>query len=320
MSSAVHGPSFKKYAETVPDVHLSACCDLDENKARDYQEKYGFANYYTDMERMLDIEKPDAVSLIVPEKLTCEIACRILNLGYPLIMEKPPGKTVAEIDRMIAAAEASGVATRVALNRRYAPHVSKLKELLAQTNDESKLQHVRYEFVRIRRTDADFTLTAIHAIDATRFIVGSDYREVSFHYQEFPELGPTVANVFMDCVFESGVTAHVSLCPVTGMITERCVVHCYDNMFLLDIPIWSGMMTHAAGSLKHIVQGEVVFDDTQLYSQEDQYIASGFYEENVSFFEDLRLNRVPAGDLKNARQSVEVMEAMRDRLPIYRKV
>lgn len=36
MSTLVHGPSFKKYAEEYKDVCLAACCDLDEEKAKEY--------------------------------------------------------------------------------------------------------------------------------------------------------------------------------------------------------------------------------------------------------------------------------------------
>jgi myo-inositol 2-dehydrogenase / D-chiro-inositol 1-dehydrogenase len=71
------------------------------------------------MRRMLDTERPDAVSLVAPVERTCELACLILECGFPLLVEKPPGRTVAEVDRMIAAA--GGVAHQVAFNRRFAP-------------------------------------------------------------------------------------------------------------------------------------------------------------------------------------------------------
>ena len=79
------------------------------------------ARYTRPSIQILSAERPDAVCLVVPEPLTCELACQVLEMGYPLIMEKPPGRTVEEIDRMTSAAEAAGVPTKVAFNRRYEP-------------------------------------------------------------------------------------------------------------------------------------------------------------------------------------------------------
>ena len=182
MSTSVHGPSHAKYAATHPGTLLAACCDLDEQKAIRYRDKFGYARHYSDLVEMLETEKPDAVCLIAPVDLTCELSCRILAMGFPLLMEKPPGKTVAELDRMIAAAEARGVPTQVAFNRRYTPVVRALKGMVTD------LQHIRYDFTRVRRTDADFSLTAIHGVDAVRFLAGADYASVRFRYQAARQL------------------------------------------------------------------------------------------------------------------------------------
>src|SRR6266571_2151554 len=98
-----HGPSLALYAARHPGTVLLACCDLDPGKAERYRAQFGFGRAYTDLRRMLDTERPDAVSLVAPVERTCELACLILEWGFPLLLEKPPGRTVAEVDRMIAA-------------------------------------------------------------------------------------------------------------------------------------------------------------------------------------------------------------------------
>lgn len=314
MANGYHGPSYARYAATHPATELVACCDLDEGKARRYREKFGFSRYYTDFEHMLDTERPDAVCLMAPEPLTSELSCRILSRGYPLIMEKPPGRTTAEIDRMIAAADATGAPTQVAFNRRYTPLLRELKRHLSEAG---ALQHIRYDFTRIGRTDADFSLTAIHGIDTARFLVGSDYEKVRFHYQEFPMLGPTTANIFMDCTFVSGATAHLDFCPVTGVVVERATIYLHDRTFFLNLPMWAGL--DAPGRLQSFCRGAAELDVTGLEITDgpEPYMMSGFYAENVFFFDDIRNGRRPAGDLKDARQSVEIAQCIRERRPEY---
>jgi len=319
MSTRGHGPSYAKYAAAHDDVELAACCDLDEQKAIKYRDAFGFAKHYTNLTEMLDTERPDAVCLIAPVSLTCELSCRIMAMGYPLIMEKPPGMTVEETDRMIAAADEHGVPTQVALNRRYAPLIRELKRLLSERCRPSDIHHIRYDFFRYNRKDADFSTTAIHGIDTVRFLAGSDYEHVRFHYQPFPALGPAVANIFLDCTLGSGATAFLGFCPVAGLIIERATVNTLDNTYFLDIPMWKAF--DDPGRLRHVEKKELLLDVTgeQITDGPEAFELSGFYGENASFFDDLRAGRRPAGDLRSARQSVEIAQCIRERQSEYRK-
>ncbi|NOZ21902.1 MAG: Gfo/Idh/MocA family oxidoreductase [Planctomycetes bacterium] len=319
MSTRGHGPSCAKYAATHPDTVLAACCDLDEAKAITYRDTFGFAKHYTDLVTMLDTERPDAVCLIAPVALTCELSCRIMEMGYPLIMEKPPGMTVEETDRMIAVAEAKDVSNQVALNRRHTPLIRELKRLLSEGFQPSEIQNIRYDFFRYNRKDADFSTTAIHGIDTVRFLAGSDYAHVRFHYQPFPELGDTVANIFMDCTMESGATAHLNFCPVAGLIIERATVNLLDHTFFLHIPMWRAF--DDPGRLIHVEKKETVLDVTgeDITDGPEPFELSGFYGENASFFDDLRAGRRPVGDVKSARQSVEIAQCIRERKEEYHK-
>ena len=130
MSLSGHGPAFAKYKKDYEDVCLAGCCDLDEQKAIEYKEKFGFEKHYTDYKLMLDEIKPDVVSLICPVKFTKELSIDIIKKGYNIILEKPPGLNREEIYEMIEAAKSSGVFVRTAFNRRYTPIFLKLKEYL----------------------------------------------------------------------------------------------------------------------------------------------------------------------------------------------
>lgn len=312
-----HGPTYAWYATEYPDTVLAACCDLDFKRAETFRERFGFARCYTDIETMLDAEKPDAVCLVAPEAQTCALSCLILKRGIPLLMEKPPGQTVAEIDRMIAEAERSGAANQVAFNRRTMPILVRLRSLIAEQVTSNALQHIRVDFTRTGRTDPDFSATAIHGIDTARFLAQSDYQEIRFRYQPLPHYGANVANVFLDAVFENGITAHLNFCPVSGELVERITLYADDQTFHLNLPIWNSL--DAPGRLQHLRKNEYLLDVPCEVAAGGgtEFEVNGFYGENVAFFEAIRAGNHPANNLKSARQSVEVMEYFRQRIALY---
>jgi len=312
-----HGPSYAAYASARPDTELVACCDLNRDRAVAFQHKFGFARCYTDLVQMLETERPDAVCLVSPVPVTCELSCKVMSMGYPLLMEKPPGRTLEELERMIAAADAADVPQQVAFNRRYAPLSREFRRVLVDDIPPHAVQHIRYEMVRVQRKDRDFSTTAIHGIDAARFLVGSDYAHVRFHYQPLPELGPGVCNIFMDCTFESGATGHLSFCPVSGMVVERATLHALDHTLLLHHPVHGG--PDAEGRLLHLHKRAVKRDvkATDLAQWGEEFELDGFYGENASFFDDIRAGRRPAGDLRSARQSLEIAQCISARQEEY---
>ena len=306
-----HGPAYQRYAALHPGVELTACCDIDQSRADEFKNRYGFKRSYHDYRAMLNQEQPDAVCLLVPPEHIAEMSCTILEQGYPLLTEKPPGRNTAEIDRMIAAASQRSTPNQVAFNRRYMPLIVALKQYLGRL--QMPIQYIRYDFSRINRRDADFSTTAIHGIDTARYLVGSDYQHVRFHYQEMPELGPQVANILMDCTFTSGATGQLNFCPVTGLVLERATLHASDHTIFLNLPVWNSYDT--PGKLQHFQAGKLVYEMGGLQAAEssDEYVVNGFYGENASFFDDLQQGKRPAGDLESGRQSVEIADCIRAR-------
>ena len=312
ITTACHGPAYTKYAASHPDTELTACCDVDASRAEALRRQFGFARAYTDYLSMLEMEKPNAVCLNVPEKLLCEMGCRIMEMGFPLFSEKPPGVTVAEINRLIDVARSSGVIHQVAFNRRFTPLVVELKCQLW----EIKVHHLDHQFYRFGRMDSDFSTTAIHAIDTVRFLLG-DYQQICFHYQELPELSQKtpIVNTFMEGTFASGATAFMSICPVTGINVERTTVHGADHSFFLSMP--NG--PDRPGSLLHYQKGQLVekLDGAEFCGNNEDFVLGGFEAENTAFFEAVRSGQQPVHDFQSSLQSVEVMVCLREQMTEY---
>ncbi|HBX88142.1 MAG TPA: hypothetical protein DEG09_05945 [Marinilabiliaceae bacterium] len=315
-SSRVHGPSLRKYAGLNPQAVLAACCDMDGSKAAEYSRKFGFMKYYSDFEKMLDKEKPDAVSIVTPIEATFNVVSKVMKHGFPVIFEKPPGKDSGEARELLSISKQYNIPNRVAFNRRFMPLVRKLKQLMLENIKPGTIQNIEYHMGRFNRRDPDFSMTAIHGIDVVRYIMDSDYKHVKFFYQEFPELGHGVANIYMHCIFENGATASINFCPVSGATDERVRIDALDNTFLLHMPFRGSY--DSDGKLVYIQKNCVITDLTgkEVLDGDEPFETSGIYYENASFFDSLISGHNPQ-EIETTIQSVEVAECIGKRLPEY---
>lgn len=86
---------------------------------------------YTFLEAMLDAH-PDicAVSLCTPPQVRYELAKTALDRGKHVFLEKPPGATLGEVDRLRLRAEAAGVTLFASWHSRFAAGVSPARHWL----------------------------------------------------------------------------------------------------------------------------------------------------------------------------------------------
>lgn len=312
ISTTSHAPVYKRYAASFPDVEL-VCCDINFSTAESFCAEHGFAHAYQDYQEMLTVEKPDAVCLNVPEHLIASMGCQVMQMGYPLLAEKPPGLTVSEIDQLISTAQSTGAIHQVAFNRRHAPLMIELKQMLRGQS----IHHINHQFYRVGRTRYDFSTTAIHAIDSIRFLAGCDFQHLRFQYQEFPALSETVpvANFFLDGSMTSGASVNMSISPITGVNTETTILHTFERTFIIKFQIGS----ENPGTLQCFEKGKLIIDlnAVDFSRTTDDSILNGFENENISFFSAVRAGRQPTDTFASCRQSVEVMQAMRERQAEY---
>ena len=77
------------------------------------------------------LERCDAALVALPNALHARVCVELLERGRHVLVEKPMATTVAECDRMIAAARASGAVLRVGLVRRFIPAYLLAAEIIA---------------------------------------------------------------------------------------------------------------------------------------------------------------------------------------------
>lgn len=86
--------------------------------------------FYTDYNKMLDEQKPDAVSIVVPTPFHYEVATSVMQRGVHCLLEKPITSSVDEADSLIALAKSKGVVFTVGHIEHYNPLIIELKKLL----------------------------------------------------------------------------------------------------------------------------------------------------------------------------------------------
>jgi len=111
----------------LPEVTLVGVSDPAEETAKSIASKYG-TNAYTDYLNMLDVEKPDAVTISVPTVLHKDIALEVIDRRISLLIEKPIAYTIDEAEEIIKAAELAGVKLMIGHIERFNSAIIALKQ------------------------------------------------------------------------------------------------------------------------------------------------------------------------------------------------
>lgn len=121
-------------------AQLVGLCDSSRTRMdyynRQIQEKFSHPpvpSYLADQfEKMVREQKPDAVIVCTSDFMHHHYIVRAMELGCDAISEKPMTVDAAKARDIFHAIEKTGRKLRVTFNYRYAPHVTKLRELIMQ--------------------------------------------------------------------------------------------------------------------------------------------------------------------------------------------
>ncbi|MBP3647345.1 MAG: Gfo/Idh/MocA family oxidoreductase [Clostridia bacterium] len=116
------------------NVEIVAICDIKIEKARAMAEKYGIPQIFENYKDLLALPELDAVDICTPNYLHSIIAVEALERGLHVFCEKPDAVSVAEVEKMQAAADKSGKVLMVMRNNRYMPISSFTKKYIADGN------------------------------------------------------------------------------------------------------------------------------------------------------------------------------------------
>ncbi len=304
-----HGPAQMAFRAANPDAELAACCDADPVRAREYAGSFGFGRSYSDAQAMLSAERPDAVVMAVPPEATCAAACPVLERGFPLLLEKPPGMTPAELERLIAALGKGGGRAQVAFNRHYMPVMRRALEILSGAFPPGSVEQVDYEMIRLERWDPDFSTTAIHALDAALLLARGPLRSAEIQYKLHRSGAREAADVALEARCQAGPRVLVRIRPVSSDNAESAAIRGAGQSLVVRITV--SPQSRGDGCVEHWRDGRVValFSDRE-FGAVDRLGVRG---ETEAFLEAVRSGGPLSPRPEDCRQQVALMEAIRAR-------
>ncbi len=133
--------------QRLSNVEIIGVADVDEARARALAEQYKLPAAFSSLESLLD-KCPDVIHVLTPPAAHAENAIEALTHGCHVMVEKPLATTVADCDRIAAAAQAAGKLVCVDHSLLRDPFVVKAMDLVRSgaIGDVVGVDHLRSQF------------------------------------------------------------------------------------------------------------------------------------------------------------------------------
>lgn len=156
-----------------PDVEFCAVAGRNAERAQRRAAEYS-VRAYTNISQMLEQEKPDLVSLSLPNQGHFEPTLQVIQAGFPLLVEKPLVFDLGEADTLLAEASARGLFFAINFNHRYAKPVQMAHQAI-QSGDLGILNFATWRFGGDGGGDhlyGNLIETQCHGFDMLEFLCG----------------------------------------------------------------------------------------------------------------------------------------------------
>lgn len=155
------------------DVDFCAIVGRGLEKTKERAARFG-VNAYTDIGEMLDKERPDLVSLCLPNQNHFEATLQVIQAGYPLLVEKPLVFVLKEADILLEEASKRDLFFAINFNHRYAKPVQLAYEAI-RTGKLGELTFASWRFGGDGASDhphANLIETQCHGFDMLEHLCG----------------------------------------------------------------------------------------------------------------------------------------------------
>ena len=206
--------------------------------------KNGFLVASTDIEQAL-VDAVDTVVIATQHNLHASQTIQALEKGKHVFVEKPLALTHEEIDQIEAAQKVANTLLMVGYNRRFSPHIQKIKSLLdAKPMPKTFIMTMNPGEISMDHWTQDSAVgggriigEACHYIDLMRFLAGSkikSFNAVRMGENEFVEL--TEDKALISLTFEDGSMGSLHYFANGGQSfpKERIEVFCDNAVLQLD--------------------------------------------------------------------------------------
>lgn len=284
----------KNHLRVFNDMGVLAClCDVDPSRASQWSQKYG-CKAYSDVDKMLDSEKLDAVTVCTPTTTHFEIASKILGRKINTFVEKPMTATSADGAKLAGLAKDSGAFLTVGFIERFNPAVAGAKKAIKEKalGDPLLLEFHRENKWVGRITDVGIVAdTTVHDIDTARWLFDEEPKVV------FARVGYVISEKREDFAavtlgFQGKKTAFMVSNWVTPKRLRQLTIVCTQGVITLDF-----------------ITQETRFDDANGTSIPRRDFREPLTAEMESFLDSIKNGRAPVVRPKDGLNNTIIAEA-----------
>lgn len=203
-------------SEDLPGAILQVVCDASSERARQVAESSGAADVATDPVETIRRNDVDAVLIASPDETHAPLSLAAIEVGKPVLCEKPLSQSSKECLGVIEAEVARGRQfVQLGFMRRFDPSYRSMKASL----DDGSLGRaiMMHNFHRNVEAPANFTgqmaitNSAPHEFDVARFVLGADYSAISVFQPAGIDASQTGAPVFMVLETDKGQLVNIEV-------------------------------------------------------------------------------------------------------------
>ena len=206
------GPNLARNFDRLPEAELAWICDGSEQARERWSTAFPRTRATADLDDLLADDELDAVVVATDVPSHAALAERVLVAGKHCFVEKPLAVSVADAERVVAAAEAAGRVLMVGHLLEYHPGV----ELLKQMVDAGDLGDVRYVYSnrlnlgKLRADENALWSLGAHDVSVLLRLAGEEPYECRAVGESY--MRPGIEDVvFCYLRFPSGLAAHMHL-------------------------------------------------------------------------------------------------------------
>jgi predicted dehydrogenase len=310
------GPNLARNFDRLAETELAAICDASEPARERWSQQFPGARVCADFDELLSDEQIDAVVIATPVPLHADMAVRALEARKHCFVEKPLAQSVADAERVVAAAEDAGCVLMVGHLLEYHPGVRKLKDVAGsgQLGDIRYVYGNRLNLGKLRPDENALWSLGAHDVSVLLFLAEEEPSELHAFGESYMNQ-PIEDVVFCYLRFPSGLMAHLHLSWLDPHKERRFTIVGSDKMATFDD--------------MELEQKLVIYDKgfDQDYSSYGEYIArSGdVWSPHISNEEPLRIEcrhfaecvrdgLTPISDGRSGLRVVRVLEGLQESL------
>ena len=305
----------KRLAGLPAGSKLAVACDTNLARAEELVKLAKTGRAVADFKPVVADPQVDAVIVATINSALAGVAAAAIRAGKHVIVEKPAGISVKQIDELIALAEKHGVCVRVGFNHRYHAAFRKAREIF-ESGVMGELMFIRARYGHGGRIGYDKEWRAdpklsgggelidqgVHLIDLAGWFLGR-FTKVSGQAPTYFWDMPVDDNAFLNLQTAKGQTAwlHVSCTEWKNLFSFEI----YGRHTKLHIDGLGG--SYGVEKLYHYqMKPEMGPPDTKLY--EFPGPDESWRIEMTEFEKDVQLKRKPDAGLAEARAALQIVE------------